>query len=220
MRFRELRDRSVDLMVGRIPDPPLDDDLHADILFQDRLIIGAGHSSPWAHRRSISVEELLDERGSTFRQIRRSMHSWWRSRERALANRASPLPPSLCSGTLSPLRRARGKPPQATFVSGFCATMNSTCEALPESAVTEYVSSCPCIAPWNTEKRWCVVIPSVTMWTLSAGPLRFTRGTSNVKLVEPLSTVIWIVTVTSVPSGDGALWISLPVKLRVRNGEA
>src|SRR3954453_15228903 len=93
MRFGGLRDGSANLLVGRIPDPPLDDHLHADILFQDRLIIGAGHASPWAHRRSISVEELLDERGSTFRQIRRSMHSWWRSRERALGNERPPSRP-------------------------------------------------------------------------------------------------------------------------------
>lgn len=42
MRFRELRERSVDLMVGRVLNPPLDDDLHADVLFEDRLIVAAG----------------------------------------------------------------------------------------------------------------------------------------------------------------------------------
>jgi DNA-binding transcriptional LysR family regulator len=61
MRFRELRDRSVDLMVGRVLDPPLADDLHADVLFEDHLIVAAGRSSPWAQRRSIRIEELLGE---------------------------------------------------------------------------------------------------------------------------------------------------------------
>lgn len=61
MRFRELRARSVDLMVGRVLDPPLDDDLHADILFNDRLLVVAGRSSRWAHRRSIRIEELLHD---------------------------------------------------------------------------------------------------------------------------------------------------------------
>ena len=63
-----------------------------------------------------------------------------------------------------------------------------------------------------------LVMPSVAMLTWSAGPLRFTRGTSSVKEVEPVSTVIWIVTVTSVPSGDAVVVIWLPVKLCVIDG--
>jgi len=61
MGFRELRERNVDLMVGRILHPPLDDDLDANILFEDRLLIVAGLSSPWARRRRIAIEELMDE---------------------------------------------------------------------------------------------------------------------------------------------------------------
>jgi DNA-binding transcriptional LysR family regulator len=61
MGFRELRERSVDLMIGRIIAPPLDDDLEAQTLFEDRLLVVAGASSPWARRRKIAMEELLDE---------------------------------------------------------------------------------------------------------------------------------------------------------------
>jgi DNA-binding transcriptional LysR family regulator len=61
MGFRELRERSVDLMVGRILHPPLDDDLDAEILFEDRLLVVAGSRSPWAHRRKIAIQELMDE---------------------------------------------------------------------------------------------------------------------------------------------------------------
>ena len=61
MGFRELRERSVDLMVGRILDPPLDDDLDAEMLFEDRLLVVAGASSPWARRRQIAIEELMAE---------------------------------------------------------------------------------------------------------------------------------------------------------------
>jgi DNA-binding transcriptional LysR family regulator len=61
LRFRELRERSVDLMVGRILHPPLDDDLDAEILFEDRLLIVAGPSSPWVRRRKIAIEELMQE---------------------------------------------------------------------------------------------------------------------------------------------------------------
>jgi DNA-binding transcriptional LysR family regulator len=61
MGFRELRERNVDLIVGRILRPPLDDDLDAEILFEDRLLVVAGPSSPWARRRRIAIEELMDE---------------------------------------------------------------------------------------------------------------------------------------------------------------
>jgi DNA-binding transcriptional LysR family regulator len=61
MGFRELRERSVDLTVGRIVHPPLDDDLDAEVLFEDRLRVVAGTCSPWARRRKITMEELMDE---------------------------------------------------------------------------------------------------------------------------------------------------------------
>jgi len=61
MGFRELRERSVDLMVGRVLNPPLDDDLQAENLFEDRLVIVAGASSPWARRRKIAMKELMQE---------------------------------------------------------------------------------------------------------------------------------------------------------------
>src|SRR5262249_25279752 len=61
MGFRELRERRVDLMVGRILHPPLDDDLEAENLFDDRLLVVAGARSPWTRRRRIDLEELMSE---------------------------------------------------------------------------------------------------------------------------------------------------------------
>ena len=61
MGFRELRERSVDLMIGRLLDPHLDADLEAQVLFDDRLRVAAGVSSPWARRRKIAFEDLLGE---------------------------------------------------------------------------------------------------------------------------------------------------------------
>src|SRR5262249_46366760 len=61
MGFRGLRERKVDLMVGRILHPPLDDDLQADVLFEDRLVVVAGAQSPWARRRHIKMEELMNQ---------------------------------------------------------------------------------------------------------------------------------------------------------------
>jgi DNA-binding transcriptional LysR family regulator len=59
MRFRELRERSVDVLIGRILNPPLDDDLDAEVLFEDRLLVVAGSCSPSARRRRIAIEELM-----------------------------------------------------------------------------------------------------------------------------------------------------------------
>src|SRR5262245_11521524 len=61
MGFRELRERSIDLMVGRILHPPLEDDLDAEVLFEDRLLVVAGACSPWARRRKIAMAKLMHE---------------------------------------------------------------------------------------------------------------------------------------------------------------
>jgi DNA-binding transcriptional LysR family regulator len=61
MGFRELRERKVDLMVGRILHPPLEDDLEAETLFVDHLVVVAGLSSPWGGRRRIAMQELMGE---------------------------------------------------------------------------------------------------------------------------------------------------------------
>lgn len=48
-------------MIGRIITPPLEEDLEAQTLFEDRLLVVAGASSPWVRRRKIAIDELLDE---------------------------------------------------------------------------------------------------------------------------------------------------------------
>ena len=69
------------------------------------------------------------------------------------------------------------------------------------------------------ENRWSVVIPSVVTGTAAGktgGAGKFTIGRSNVNVVEPLSIVIWIVTLTNVPrSGTSATRMSFPVKSRM-----
>jgi DNA-binding transcriptional LysR family regulator len=60
-RFRALRERSVDIMIGRILNMPLDDDLDSEVLFEDRYVVLAGSHSPWVRRRKIALEELIDE---------------------------------------------------------------------------------------------------------------------------------------------------------------
>lgn len=59
MGFRELRERSVDLMVGRLLQPRPEEDLTAEVLFEDRILVAAGTNSPWARQRKITVEDLM-----------------------------------------------------------------------------------------------------------------------------------------------------------------
>ena len=59
--FRELRGRTVDLSLGRILKPVADDEIDAEVLWQDQFLVVAGARSPWARRRKIALADLLDE---------------------------------------------------------------------------------------------------------------------------------------------------------------
>jgi DNA-binding transcriptional LysR family regulator len=59
--FRELRERHIDLMLARVSEPFLDNELDAEILFRERYFVTAGANSPWAKRRKIELAELADE---------------------------------------------------------------------------------------------------------------------------------------------------------------
>src|SRR3984885_2066967 len=48
MEFKELRDRKVDLMIGRMAGPIRDDDLTVDVLFEEPIVAVAGGSHPLA----------------------------------------------------------------------------------------------------------------------------------------------------------------------------
>jgi DNA-binding transcriptional LysR family regulator len=62
LEIRELRDRSVDLMIGRMAVPFEEDDVNAEILFEEPLIVVAGAQSQWSRRRKIKLADLLDEK--------------------------------------------------------------------------------------------------------------------------------------------------------------
>jgi DNA-binding transcriptional LysR family regulator len=59
--FRQLQERNVDLMVTRVTSGFADDDLNAEILFDDPHLIVAGAKSPWASKRIIKLAELANE---------------------------------------------------------------------------------------------------------------------------------------------------------------
>ena len=59
--FRELHERTVDLLLGRLLKPVAADEIDAEVLFQDNYFVVAGSRSPWARRRKIALADLLDE---------------------------------------------------------------------------------------------------------------------------------------------------------------
>jgi DNA-binding transcriptional LysR family regulator len=61
MLYRELRDRTVDVVLSRILAPLPEDDLEVQILFDDPLVVVAGQQSRWSHRRSVKLMDLADE---------------------------------------------------------------------------------------------------------------------------------------------------------------
>jgi DNA-binding transcriptional LysR family regulator len=61
LEFRELRERRIDLMLGRIPRDFADEEIAVDNLFDDKLLVVASADSPWARRRKIAPTELLNE---------------------------------------------------------------------------------------------------------------------------------------------------------------
>jgi DNA-binding transcriptional LysR family regulator len=58
-RYRGLRERKFDIYLGRVTQ--IEKDIHADILFDDRILIVAGPESKWARRRKIALSHLVDE---------------------------------------------------------------------------------------------------------------------------------------------------------------
>lgn len=61
LEFRQLQERSVDLMVTRIPHVFADDDLTVEILFDDPHLVVVGEKSRWANRRNVTLADLVDE---------------------------------------------------------------------------------------------------------------------------------------------------------------
>jgi len=61
LEFRELRERKVDLMLGRVSNAYADDEIEIDNLFNDRLLVVASRESRWARRRTIAPAELVNE---------------------------------------------------------------------------------------------------------------------------------------------------------------
>ncbi len=62
LEFRELRERQVDLLIGRVSMPLVADDVEVEILLEDKLLVVASANNRWTHRRKIELAELMNER--------------------------------------------------------------------------------------------------------------------------------------------------------------
>lgn len=61
LQFNPLRERKVELLVGRLPDPFVEDDLVVEPLLQEPFVAVAGVNSQWARRRRIELADLIEE---------------------------------------------------------------------------------------------------------------------------------------------------------------
>ena len=60
-QLRELRERNVDLILGRIVVPMTEEDLAIEVLFEDPFVVVAGRQNQWLRRRNIELADLIDE---------------------------------------------------------------------------------------------------------------------------------------------------------------
>jgi DNA-binding transcriptional LysR family regulator len=61
LRYHDLRERRIDLAIGRFFGLIPDDDVDAEVLYNEEAIVVAGKNSRWAKRRKIDLAELVDE---------------------------------------------------------------------------------------------------------------------------------------------------------------
>src|SRR5260370_32122147 len=61
MQYRELRERSIDLLLGRVFTPFREEDLAVEILFDDQVAVVVSAHSPWVRSRRLKLADLLDE---------------------------------------------------------------------------------------------------------------------------------------------------------------
>jgi DNA-binding transcriptional LysR family regulator len=60
-QFQELRERNIDLLIGRMPQPFVEDDLTAEILFDEPFLAVAGMQSHWARHRQVRLDDLIGD---------------------------------------------------------------------------------------------------------------------------------------------------------------
>ena len=61
LRYRDLPERRIELAIGRIIGPVPENDVDAEILYEEKALVVAGTESQWAGRRKIKLADLIDE---------------------------------------------------------------------------------------------------------------------------------------------------------------
>ena len=56
-----LRERRIELGIARLPEAAAEDEVHAEILFEEPLVVVASTANPWVRRRRIKLAELVNE---------------------------------------------------------------------------------------------------------------------------------------------------------------
>ena len=60
-QYEELRERRVELGFARLSGPVSEEDMNAEVLFEDPLAVVVGMQNPWVRRRKIKLAELVNE---------------------------------------------------------------------------------------------------------------------------------------------------------------
>lgn len=60
LHYHDLRERNVDLLLGRVLEQK-EDDMNVEVLFEERLYVVAGANNPWTRRRKVALKELVQE---------------------------------------------------------------------------------------------------------------------------------------------------------------
>jgi DNA-binding transcriptional LysR family regulator len=60
-QFDPLRERKVELLIGRLPEPFVEEDLVSEPLIQEPFVAVAGVDSPWASRRRFDLADMIGE---------------------------------------------------------------------------------------------------------------------------------------------------------------
>ena len=61
VQYEALRDRQVDLILGRVPARRMEEDIAAETLFSERLHIVSGPRSAWLRRRKMTLADVIGE---------------------------------------------------------------------------------------------------------------------------------------------------------------
>ena len=61
LQYRDLRERRVDLILGRMVTPIADEDLDIETLIEDPLFVVAADGSPWLAKRRVTAADLVEQ---------------------------------------------------------------------------------------------------------------------------------------------------------------